>query len=138
MNRRLNQDAKKLSDKDRLAPFNALDEDDETDDDDEDYEPVYSLEDDLPELNSNDLPAEGITNELLQLEDEEYPYVSRTGALSNETTEVENLLEQQNRTERGRSAKEQDVYSNSMDVSDEDLASFMEGLDEEIDSALPG
>ncbi len=99
--------------------------------DEDEYELIYGMEDDLP------APTEAVrlrpedALELQMIQDEEVPYLGAAGALSNEDwIEI--------RDEELGVPSRMDVFTDSMDVSDEDLDSFREELDTEMDTgSLP-
>ena len=99
--------------------------------DEDGYELIYGMEDDLP------VPTEAIrlrpedALELQIIQEEETPYLGAAGALSNEDwIEI--------REEELGVASITDVFTESMDVADEDMESFREELDTEIDTgSLP-
>lgn len=67
--------------------------------------------------------------EYYSFDDEEPSYLSSEGALYSE-----DLLDMQ---ASDNTVDENDIFTNSMDVDEEDLENFTEDLDEDIDSALP-
>lgn len=96
--------------------------------DDEDYEAVYALEDKLPEIGTSaEIDAADIA-EIQSLRDEEEPYLAMEGALYSE-----DLIDMRADVQ---GMDDSDVFTNSMDISEEDLENFTQDMDEEIDIGL--
>lgn len=102
------------------------------------YEGPYTLEDDITEVGVV-LPAEALDDvdlkDLREIRDEEDPYLGQTGML-----DTEDIIDQRSdvdlQTETRLSGyDENDVFGNAMDVDVEDLESFTEDLDDDIDAA---
>jgi len=98
----------------------------------EGYTPFYGLEDDIPDVGSStelpDTVEEGDVDALKELRQEENPYLGMQGAVYSEDVidmRADRII-----------VEEFDVFTESMDVDEEDLASFTEDLDDEIDAAL--
>jgi len=99
--------------------------------DEEDYERVYGLEDDLPAIGTSaNITAEDV-EELTLLAEEESPYIGLTneGALYSE-----DLIDMRN--DQLLAETNGDVFTESMDIDEEDLSSYIEGLDGEVDAGL--
>lgn len=84
---------------------------------------------DLDEIETAELDEVDL-QELQALKDEETPYLGLEGG----ALYVEDLIEM--RSDELLNAEEADVYTNSMDVAGEDLESFTENLDTEIDVGM--
>jgi hypothetical protein len=94
------------------------------------YEGPYGLDDEIPALGSSaeleDIDIDAETLSLLR--NEEDPYLGASGALYSE-----DLIDQR---AEGETLVETDVFTESMDVNAEDLESFTEDLDSDIDAGL--
>jgi hypothetical protein len=98
--------------------------------DDEDYELIYGLEDEIPPVGTSaELPS-GDIEELQLLAEEESPYLG----LSQGAVYSEDLIDMRN--DNPFNNAENDIYAESMDVFEEDLISFTENIDSEIDIGL--
>jgi len=96
--------------------------------DDEEYESVYALEDKLPEVGTSaEIDASDI-EEIQSLRDEEEPYLAMEGALYSEDL-IDMRADVQGLDDR-------DVFTESMDIGEEDLENFTEDIDEDIDIGL--
>lgn len=104
----------------------------ESSDEDAGYEGPYGLDNDLTDavLLGDEAEEEDLEEslELKRQQADEIPYLASEGALPSE-----DLIDMQ---DRGLEASEPDVFSESLDVDEEDLASYTEGIDEEINAGL--
>lgn len=98
--------------------------------DEEGYELIYGLEDDIPFIGTSaEIDPEDIA-ELQSLSEEESPYLgTENGAIYSE-----DLIDMRNDSTVEISTI--DIYTESMDINEEDLASFTEDLDDEIDIGM--
>jgi hypothetical protein len=102
----------------------------------EGYTAFYGLEDDIPDVGSSTELADTVEGRdveaLRELRQEENPYLGMQGAVYSE-----DVIDMRADDAEIIAVEEYDVFTESMDVDEEDLASFTEDLDDEIDVALP-
>jgi hypothetical protein len=95
---------------------------------DHSYQGPFGLEDELPPVGTSTEVADADTEELIMLANEENPYLGTEGALYSE-----DLIDMR---ADSNDEEEVDVFTESMDVENEDLESFTEDLDEDIDIGM--
>ena len=99
--------------------------------DEEEYELIYGLEEEIPAVGSSAEIDRSDLEELELLREEESPYLG----LNDGAVYSEDLIDMRNDASYTNRFST-DIYSESMDIFDEDLASYTEDLDEEIDAGL--
>jgi len=98
--------------------------------DEEDYELIYGLEDDLPMAGTSANLDRAEIRELQILHEEESPYLGlEEGAIYSE-----DLIDMRN--DKTIDYLSSDIYTESMDILEEDLINYTEGIDEELDTGL--
>jgi len=98
--------------------------------DDEGYELIYGLEDDIPPIGTSANLPSGDIREIEMINEEESPYLG----LSEGAVYSEDLIDMRN--DSPFDTRDTDIYAESMDVDEEDLASFTENIDSDIDIGL--
>jgi len=99
--------------------------------DEEEYELIYGLEEEIPTVGSSAELDRSDIEELELLREEESPYLG----LNDGSVYSEDLIDMRNDAPYTNRVSA-DIYSESMDIFDEDLASYTEDLDEELDAGL--